>query len=722
MPMSLMRKALITLLILALPTLIALLTYFLLNPRSAPTSRDGVGRVTTLAGAGYSGVEEGPALQASFSDPFGVAIDSLGNIFVADGGASNRIRRITPSGVVDTIAGSEEGFADGLAPESRFNTPSGLVIDKSGNIIVADTSNNRIRKIDGRGRVSTLAGSGEVGLRDGPSNEAQFDGPVGLAIDGDGNIYVADTYNDAIRKISTGGMVTTIAGGVAGYVDAGTADALFDTPSGVAVDEEGNIFVADTGNDAIRKITAQNEVITFAGSDVEFDRPLGIVATHDGFLFVTEEGGGRVRRITPEAQVTTLAGSSPGYADATGDRAQFSRPSGMAIDREGNLYVADAQNYLIRKITPVAASSEDSAGAGQPDRFIQPPSGPVATDAGSVIPRLSPELINPSQAFPWPLNPQDRWHEVTGVVGEARGAPGGVALHHLHSGLDIRGLMGEPVFSVIDDKASSPISTWDFGGLNEGIHLGLMTYVHLRVGRNDKDEISRLDMFKPRLDEAGRLTGLRVRRGARFRRGDFIGTLNRLYHVHMNCGPWNAPFNPIQFPLAGFRDTVAPTIEPDGIEVVSLSGEPFKEKRNGRLIVSGDVDLILSAYDQVDGNLKSRKLGLYRAGYQLLKPDGTPVAGFEGPLITIEFNRLPPGDESVFAVYAQGSGVSAYGTPTKFKYIITNRIRDGRAQDGLLRTEAVGPGDYIVRAIAEDFAGNRAAGKLTELAITITNR
>jgi sugar lactone lactonase YvrE len=727
-----MRKALITLFVLALPTSIALLTYFLLNPRSAPTSREAVGRVATLAGAGYSGVEEGPALQSSFSDPFGVAIDRLGNVFVADGGDGNRIRRITPSGGVDTVAGSEEGFADGPAPESRFNTPSGLAIDESGNILVADTSNNRIRMIDGRGRVSTLAGSGEAGLKDGPASLAQFDGPIGLAIDKDGNVYVADAYNDAIRKITPEGMVMTIAGGVAGYIDARAEDALFDTPSGVAVDDAGNIFVADAGNDAIRKITAQGEVMTFAGggpgrqdgqgSEAGFDRPLGIAVTHDGFLFVAEEGAGRIRRVTPEAEVTTYAGSSPGFADATGDRAQFNRPSSVAIDREGNLYVADTQNYLIRRIIPVAASGSEATEAREPDLFIQPPSGPVATDAGSIIPRLSPQLIDPSQAFPWPLNPQDRWHEVTGVVGEARGAPGGVALHHLHSGLDIRGLMGEPVFSVIDDKASSPLPTWDLGGLNEGIHLGLMTYVHLRVGRNDRDEISRPDLFKQRLDETGRLVGLRVRRGARFRRGDFIGTLNRLYHVHMNCGPWNAPFNPIQFPLAGFKDTVAPTIEKEGIEIVSLSGEPFKERRNGKLIVSGDVDLILTAYDQVDGNLKSRKLGLYRAGYQLLKPDGAPVAGFEQPLMTIEFNRLPPGDESVFSVYAPGSGVSAYGTPTKFKYIITNRIRDGRAQDGLLRTGAIGPGDYILRAIAEDFAGNRAVGKLTELAITITNR
>ncbi|HWP45135.1 MAG TPA: NHL repeat-containing protein [Blastocatellia bacterium] len=725
-----MRRALITLLIIALPTAIALVTYVLLNPRSEPTSRDAVGQVTTLAGTGYSGVEDDTALRASFSDPFGVAIDRLGNVFVADGGDSNRIRRITPAGNVDTIAGSEEGFEDGPAPQSRFNTPSGLAIDKRGDIIVADTSNNRIRRIDARGRVSTLAGSGAAGLEDGRAAEAQFDGPLGVAVDREGNTYVADTYNDAIRKISVDGTVRTIAGGVAGYVDGPAAEALFDTPSGVAVDEEGNIFVADTGNDAIRKITPQGEVITFAGggagredgqgAQAGFDRPVGIAVTHDGFLFVTEEGTGRIRRITPEADVTTIAGRSPGFRDGTGGQARFNRPSAVAIDRKGNLYVADTQNYLIRKIVLVAASQAHHYAEEESELFFQPPVDPISAGVDSIIPRLNPELINPSRVFAWPLNPQDRWHEITGVVGEARGAPGGVALHHLHSGLDIRGLMGEPVLSVIDDKASSPIATWDFGGTNEGIHLGLMTYVHVRVGRNIEDEILYPDLFKPRLDEAGRLAGLRVRRGARFRRGDFIGTINQLYHVHMNCGPWNAPFNPIQFRLASFEDTVAPTI--DRIEVVNLSGEPFKERRNGRLIISGDVDLIVEAYDQADGNHRRRKLGLYRAGYQLLGADGAPVPGFEEPLINIEFNRLPPGDESVFVVYAPGSGVSAYGTPTRFKYIITNRVRDGRAIDGFLRTSELAPGDYILRIIAEDFAGNRATRNLTELPISITNR
>ena len=146
-----------------------------------------------------------------------------------------------------------------------------------------------------------------------------------------------------------------------------------------------------------------------------------------------------------------------------------------------------------------------------------------------------------------------------------------------------------------------------------------------------------------------------ARRGARFKVGEIIGTLNRLYHVHLNFGPWNAQANPIEFPFVNLKDTVAPRIEPGGIEVFDSSGQPFKQKRGGRLVIAGDVDIVVTAYDTIDGNKSGRKLGLYRAGYQLLGEDGSIVRGFEQPLMNIEFNRLPPDDESVFVVYAEAA-------------------------------------------------------------------
>ena len=725
-----MRRVLLAVFILGLPSAVALYAYLTSKTSKTPTSRDAVGQVTTLAGSGSPGVEDNTGSAASFSEPFGVAIDLHDNIIVAEGGQGNRIRIITPQGVVQTIAGSEEGFADGRGAAARFNTPSAIAIDKRGNIFVADTSNNRIRKVSTEGVVSTVAGSLYRGYKDGPADQAQFDAPVGVAVDGEGNIFVADTYNDRIRKVSAGGEVSTIAGaGLPGHADGQSDVALFDTPCGIAVDGQGNLFVADTGNDAIRKITPQGEVSTIAGAgqnegatqanDPELDRPVGITITHDGFLFVVSQGDGRIHRITPEGEIAEYAGHSSGFRNASGRAARFNGPSGIALDHEGNLYVADTENYLVRKVAPVRADSIEGPQDTNEAKFIQPPVEPVSDNEEPPIPRLDAAISNATRPFPWPLNPQDGWHEVTGVVGEARGAPGGIALHHLHSGLDIHGDLGEAVLSVMDEKVNSPVAAWGFDGPNEGVHIGLMSYIHIRVGRNSQGEMNQPARFKVTADAAGRITGLRVRRGTRFEVGDFVGTLNSLYHVHLNLGPWNAQANPIAFSFPGLKDTQAPTIEPDGIEVVNSNSEPFKQKRDGRLLVAGDVDILVTAYDTIDGNNSSRKLGVYRLGYQLLNDDGTAVKGFEEPLFNIEFTRMPPDNGSVFLIYAPGSGVSAYGTPTKFKYIATNRVRNGRAQDGLLRTDNLAAGNYVIKAYAQDYSGNR---KTAELRITVEHK
>ncbi len=309
-----MRRILPAVLILILPTATALVVYLVVT-KATPTNRAAIGRVTTIAGSGSPGVEDGPAMSASFSDPFGIAVDKRGNVIVADGGQSNRIRRITVDGKVHTIAGANEGFADGNALQAQFNTPSGIAIDNGGNIIIADTSNNRIRKLSSDGtKVSTIAGSGVAGCKDGSAAEAQFDGPIGITVDKHGNVFVADAYNDSIRKITEDGAVSTFAGtGLPGFSDGQAADAAFDTPCGVAVDKDGNVFVADTGNHAIRKITAQGEVTTLAGGtgagpqggEVRFNRPVGIGVTHDGFLFISDESSGKIVRIAPDGEGRT---------------------------------------------------------------------------------------------------------------------------------------------------------------------------------------------------------------------------------------------------------------------------------------------------------------------------------------------------------------------------------------------------------------------------------
>jgi NHL repeat len=738
-----MRKILISAFILALVGVAAFLAYrYLTKPK--PTNGKAIGQATTLAGTGAPGSADGPRAAASFTDPFGIAADRRGNILVADG-ATNRIRLITPQGDVQTIAGSSEGYGDGPAMEAEFNTPSGIVFDRGGNLLIADTSNNRIRKLSADYKtVSTIAGSGIQGFKDGTADEAQFDGPIGLAVDQQGNVYVADAYNDCVRKITSDGNVSTIAGAAAAGDTDATATKL-DTPCGVAVDGLGNIFIANTGNSEIQKITPSGEVIQLVNKAIGLGnlnwgriRPLALVATHDNFVYFTTAGDSNVGRINPDDSINLIAGKRAGYTDGTGEQARFNHPSGITLDREGNLLVTDSQNYLVREIKPVVQGNnggddikpapvvESASENTAREPVIQPPTAPLNSDPDVIIPKLNASVLNITQPFPWPVKPQNQWHEVAGVVGEARGNFNGTALDHLHAGLDVRGVMGDPCLSVYDEKVADPLPNWGFEQTGEGLHVGAFSYIHIRVGRNAGGQLQSPEKFKARLDSAGKLAGVRVRRGAHFHVGDFLGTLNRLYHVHLNLGPWNAIANPMQLPFIEFKDTVAPLIEPNGIEIVK-AGTPadqpeaaFTEKRNGRLLISGDVKILVTAYDRVDGNVASRKLGLYRAGYQLLKDDGSPVAGFEQPLINIEFNRLPPDDADVTLAYATGSGISAYGTPTRFKYVVTNRVRDGIARPGWLRTSQLAPGNYLLRIFAEDYAGNRASGKTAELPIVIT--
>jgi hypothetical protein len=215
------------------------------------------GQVVTLAGSGTAGYMDGPATKAEFNFPEGLVVDGSGNLYVADG-HNNVIRKIVIStGVVSTYAGTgTPGFANGALSSATFNDPYGMALDASGNIYVADILNNSIRKITvATGIVSTYAGSGTKGFTNGSAATASFNYPLGCAFDSDGNLYVCDTYNNVIRKISAGGTVSTFAGtGTQGLTDGPASSAAFNFPIGVAVSGNG-IYVADTHNNAIRKIT-----------------------------------------------------------------------------------------------------------------------------------------------------------------------------------------------------------------------------------------------------------------------------------------------------------------------------------------------------------------------------------------------------------------------------------------------------------------------------------
>ena len=257
---------------------------------------------------------------------------------------------------VSTLAGGVAGgFFDGSGPSALFSNPQGVVADAQGNVYVADGFNNRIRKITPAGDVTTYAGDGNPGFADGPAATAEFYAPQGIAIDAQGNLYVADIGNNSIRKISTAGVVSTFAGnGTRGYVNGAAATAEFNNPQGVAVDATGNVFVADRSNNLIRKITAAGVVSNFAGSGAayyynsttnlsSFNGPKGVAVDASGNVYVADAGNYSIRKITAAGTATTIAGS-PVQTTIIGS------PAGISIDSQGNLYIAD-QGGRILEIT-----------------------------------------------------------------------------------------------------------------------------------------------------------------------------------------------------------------------------------------------------------------------------------------------------------------------------------------------------------------------------------
>ena len=324
--------------------------------------------VTTLAGyPGSGGSADGTGMAASFAYPSGVAVDKGGNVYVADTYA-NKIRKITPAGVVTTFAGSgNPGSHNGTGTGAAFNSPYGVAVDASRNVYVADTFNDKIRKITPGGVVTPFAGSGSRGDQDGTGTAASFFGPEGVAVDSGGNVYVADTSNKKIRKITPAGAVTTFAGsGAAGSVDGTGTEASFDGPAGLAVDFAGNVFVADSSSNKIRKISPGGLVSTFAGSGAvgsadglrtaaSFNAPSGVAVDGTGNVYVADRGNSKIRKITATGVVSTWAGSGqPGNADGTGTAASFGAPSGVAADASGTLYVTDLVNNNVRKISKLA--------------------------------------------------------------------------------------------------------------------------------------------------------------------------------------------------------------------------------------------------------------------------------------------------------------------------------------------------------------------------------
>lgn len=654
-----------------------------------PTPLAWQAQMEVLAGDGVGGLRDGAGAQARFADPYALAVDAHRVAYIADAGDNNRIRRVYPDGRVDTLAGTGEGWRDGPGAQAQFHTPSGIALDAAGNVYVADTGNHRIRRIGADGVVSTLAGDGVAGFADGPAAQARFDAPMGVAVDASGRVYVADTYNDRIRVIEPDGTVRTAAGGEQpGNVDGFGAETRLDTPVALALDSHGNLLIADLYNNAIRRLSPDGMLRTQVADGSVMSGPLSVAVTHDDVLYVGDING-KVVQVSTQGHQVALAGVSP--------QPRFARPSGLALDAQGAVYLADAAAYRVHRLRPL--------------------------DIGAVP---APALTGPAADAPlpvtggrWPLAPQDGWHEVVGTLGEVRGNFSGESRHHLHGGFDIRGDVGQRVLAISDGKVDSAFASWSVGGQAEGMALGRLKYIHMQVGRDPRGQ-----PFDARWQQVlgvdGKLERVRVRRGTRFHVGEPLGSINRMAHVHLSVGASGFERNAVALGFVGYADAFAPRIT--SVEVLDDQDLPIKAVGTAPLVVPRQgpgVQIVVEAWDQVDRNLPRRRLGAYQVGYQILDAQGQPLAGYEQPRFNIVFNRMPPQDSATVVAYAPDSGITVHGSAvTRFRYLVTNTVRDGRVETGRWRPDALPAGDYVIRASVRDYSGNEGVGA-RDLEITL---
>jgi sugar lactone lactonase YvrE len=330
--------------------------------------------ITTVAGNGGGFVGDGgPATNAELRDPMGVAVDSVGNVFIADY-YNNRIRKVDTNGLITTVAGNGHyGFSgDGsAATNAQLNFPTGVAVDSIGHLFIADQGNNRVREVGTNGIITTVAGKGVAGYSGdtGPATNAQLYSPTGVAVDSAGNLFTADQGNNRTRKVGTNGIITTVAGkGAVGCSgDGGPAtNAQLNSPRGVAVDSAGNLFIADEGNSRIRKVGTNGIITTVAGksavgysgdggtaTNAGLFQPAGVAVDNSGNLFIADTQDERIRKVDTNGLITTVAGN--GHSGYSGDgsaatNAELTFPAGVAVDSIGNLLIADEQNNRIREV------------------------------------------------------------------------------------------------------------------------------------------------------------------------------------------------------------------------------------------------------------------------------------------------------------------------------------------------------------------------------------
>ncbi|RKR81618.1 NHL repeat-containing protein [Mucilaginibacter gracilis] len=314
--------------------------------------------VSTFAGStsATGGLVNGTGTAAQFNNPVGICTDAQGNMYVADS-FNSVIRKITSAGVVTTFAGTgTSGYLDGPAATAQFYSPRGVAVDAQGNVYVADLGNNMIRKITAAGVVSTLAGRYTVGYVNATGTAAAFHSPTGVAVDAQGNVYVADRDNHVIRKVTSAGVVTTLAGyGSPGQLDQTGTAAYFNTPTSLYIDAQGNLYVTDSNNYSIRKVVTSTGVVTTVVGNYVLKTgvfaPSGVCMDTKGDFFISDPTG-RVFEITAANVLIQLAGSlnGVGFTDGTNASVLFNSPQGVTTDAAGNVYVTDMYNNVIRKI------------------------------------------------------------------------------------------------------------------------------------------------------------------------------------------------------------------------------------------------------------------------------------------------------------------------------------------------------------------------------------
>jgi len=367
------------------------------------------GIITTVAGGGGGG-DGSAATNASLGSPDGVAVDAVGNLFIADIG-NQRVRKVSTNGIITTVAGNGIGGYSGdggPATNASLDYPDGVAVDASGNLFIADNLNSSIRKVSTNGIITTVAGNGTWGYSGdgGAATNANLHFPYGVAVDASGNLFIADTFNSRIRMVSTNGIISTVAGGGSGGDGSAATNASLSSPRGVAVDTSGNLFIADYFNSRVRMVSTNGIITTVAGNgtwgysgdggaatNASLADPVGVAVDASDNLFIADYAEQRIRTVSANGIITTVAGNGKNGFSGDGGKATSASlydPYGVAVDASGNLFIADTDNNRIRKVIPnqgptVALNNVTAANAGDYQVVVTGSSGSVTSSVATLI-------------------------------------------------------------------------------------------------------------------------------------------------------------------------------------------------------------------------------------------------------------------------------------------------------------------------------------------------